>query len=99
MIGFVFPTYAVGIPRIVQNFVNQNQFQAKYSFAVMTCGGSLGSSLMKFEKIAAAHGLKLDYTNKMVMIDNYGIRSMDKKLKKHMQEREDKKIERIAADI
>lgn len=99
VIGFVFPTYAVGIPRIVQNFVNQNQFHAKYSFAVMTCGGSLGSSLMKFEKMAAARGLKLDYTNKMVMIDNYGIRSMDKKLKKHMQEREDEKIERIAADI
>lgn len=99
VIGFVFPTYAVGIPRIVQRFVMNNRFEANYSFAVMTCGGSLGSSLMKFEKIMATRGLKLNYTNKMVMIDNYGMKSMGAKIRNHVQEKEDAEIGRIVADI
>ena len=99
VIGFVFPTYAVGIPRIVKKFVLNNRFEAEYSFAVMTCGGVLGSSLMSFEKMAEAQGLKLDYTNKVTMIDNYGVQSMDKKLRKHIPQKENARIEEIAVAI
>ncbi len=99
VIGFVCPTYAVGIPRIVQKFIRNNTFQAKYSFAVMTCGGMLGSSLMQFEKLVSSQGLTLDYTNKVVMIDNYGMKNMSEKLRNHNVQEETMVIEKIAEDI
>lgn len=99
VIGFVFPTYAVGIPRIVERFVKENTFQADYSFAVMTCGGTLGSSLSRFAELLAPQGLKLDYTNKVVMMDNYGIKRMDKKIKRYAPEKEEAAIAQIVADV
>lgn len=99
VIGFVFPTYAVGIPRIVEKFVKENTFQASYSFAIMTCGGSLGSSLSRFAELLVPQGLTLDYTNKVIMIDNYGTKSMDKKLQKYSSQKEDVEVQKIVADI
>lgn len=99
VIGFVFPTYAVGIPRIVEAFVKNNMFQANYSFAIMTCGGTLGSSLARFAELLVPQGLKLDYTNKVIMIDNYGTKSMDKQLKRYSPQKEAAVIDKIAADI
>lgn len=98
-IGFVCPTYAVGIPRIVEEFVRSNRFQADYSFAVMTCGGMLGSSLMHFEKLTKPQGLTLNYTNQVVMIDNYGLQRMDKQRKAFLPQKENAAIEKIAEDI
>lgn len=99
VIGFVCPTYAVGIPRIVENFIRNNRFQATYSFAVMTCGGMLGSSLMRFEKLVEPQGLNLDYTNLVVMVDNYGIKNMDKKIKRYSRQKEDIAVQKIVSDI
>lgn len=99
VIGFVFPTYAVGIPRIVETFVKSNLFQANYSFAIMTCGGTLGSSLSRFAELLIPQGLKLDYTNKVIMIDNYGMKSMGKKIKRYAPQKEEAVIDKIVADI
>lgn len=51
-VGFVFPVYGWGLPRIVENFVNRlNLTQVQYIFAVVTCGGTQGGTLLQLKKI------------------------------------------------
>jgi len=98
-IGFVFPTYAVGIPRIVKRFIEEHNFKAEYLFAVMTYGGCIGSSLQNLAKLFQEKGLRLQYANEVQMVDNYGVRNMEKKIERHDWSREDKIIQKIVSDI
>ncbi len=51
-VGFVFPVYVYGIPRIVEEFLEKMDLsKAKYIFAVITCGGNPGSTLKAFRKL------------------------------------------------
>ena len=59
-IGFVFPVYAYGMPRTVQEFIANNEFKKDiYYFAVATCGGTPGGTLKKLEKQLEQKGCKL----------------------------------------
>ncbi len=44
-IGFVFPCYGFGVPKIVAEFVRQSRFRSDYFFAVMTYGNRAASGL------------------------------------------------------
>lgn len=70
-IGFVFPCYSFGLPRLVVDFLEKSKFQANYYFAVMTYGNMAGAGLNQIEQIGAEKGIKFNYTNQIVMIDNY----------------------------
>lgn len=70
-IGFVFPCYCFGLPRIVSDFLKKSKFTANYFFAVMTYGKMAASGLNHIEEIAKKSGIKFDYTNEILMIDNY----------------------------
>ncbi|HEX3032996.1 MAG TPA: EFR1 family ferrodoxin [Bacillota bacterium] len=70
-IGFVFPCYFFGLPRIVAEFMEKTKFQANYSFAIITCGKMTAASLNQLEELGAKAGLKFDYTDQIAMIDNY----------------------------
>ena len=98
-IGFVFPTYAVGIPRMVKRFIQTHDFKAEYLFAIMTYGGCIGSSLQNLEEIFRNKNLRLHYANEVRMVDNYGVRNMEKKIACHDWDGEDKIIQKIAVDI
>jgi ferredoxin/flavodoxin len=46
-LGFVFPVYAWGIPRIVEDFLKKlKSIEAEYIFAIATCGGTPGKTLL-----------------------------------------------------
>jgi NAD-dependent dihydropyrimidine dehydrogenase PreA subunit/flavodoxin len=70
-IGFVFPCYFSGLPRMVIDFILQSKFQADYYFAVMTYGSYAGSGLKHIEEIGQKVGIQFNYTNEILMIDNY----------------------------
>lgn len=70
-IGLVFPCYYMGTPQIVRNFIEQVELESDYIFAVMTYGNFSASGVHHFQRLAAKEGLQLDYTNELLMIDNY----------------------------
>lgn len=70
-IGFIFPCYVMGLPRIVEEFINKSIFKAKYFFAVITCGNSSFASFKQLEKLGKKNGINFNYTNEIIMVDNY----------------------------
>lgn len=60
-VGFVFPVYAWGMPRIVAEFVKSLEpMNADYAFAIATCGGTPGKTLIEFNQLLAQNNFELD---------------------------------------
>lgn len=70
-IGFIFPCYFLGTPRIVEKFLRQANLKSDYFFAIMTFGNFSGAGLNHFRKIAHKYGIDLSYLNEIIMADNY----------------------------
>jgi ferredoxin/flavodoxin len=62
-IGFVFPTYYGGIPRIVMRFMSNLPRTNKnaYYYAITTCGGFPGNSIAQTKAILQEKGITLHY--------------------------------------
>lgn len=71
VIGFVFPCYCFGLPRMVIEFLKKAKFKANYFFGVMTYGQIASSGLYHLEEVGKNSGIKFDYTNEILMVDNY----------------------------
>jgi ferredoxin len=51
-VGFVFPVYGWGMPRIVEGFVDRLDLsRVKYIYAVVTCAGTQGGTLLQLKKM------------------------------------------------
>lgn len=99
-IGFVFPCYGFGIPRIVINFIQKSKFKANYFFAVMTYGNKAASGLRCIEKIGSQAGINFNYTQEVLMIDNYlPIFKMEDQFKKENTKKIEEKVEQLVSDI
>jgi len=99
-IGFVFPCYSLGVPRIVINFMMQSRFQADYYFAVMTYGNMAASGLKHLEEVGAKAGIKFNYTNQILMVDNYlPIFDINAQLQKEKQKNIEESLDKIVRDI
>lgn len=99
-IGFVFPCYAFGLPRIVSDFIQTTKFKAKYFFAVMTYGNMAASGLKHMERAGSEAGIQFNYTNEIVMIDNYlPLFKIEEQLKKESSKKIEEKLEQIVSDI
>lgn len=60
-VGFVFPVYSFGLPRIVKEFVEGiTSIKADRVFAIATCGGGPGGTLAQLQKLLEAKGVHLD---------------------------------------
>ena len=74
-IGFVYPTYFQGIPRIVNEFImnisignNKNA----YYYAISTYGAFVGNGVSQInELLLTQHNIKLNYGKKLKMFSNY----------------------------
>lgn len=56
-VGFVFPVYAYGLPGIVEDFISKIKLvKAEYVFAVATCGGTPGETLIQLKKLLRKNG-------------------------------------------
>lgn len=59
-IGFVFPVYAWGPPRIMTEFLERNSLSRnQYVFAIATCGGTPGGTLNQVKRILYRKGISL----------------------------------------
>jgi ferredoxin/flavodoxin len=82
-IGFVFPVYFLGLPRIVKRFVQNLPIQpGTYCFAISTFGGSSMDSLGMLNDILKQKGCYLSYGDSVKMPGNnlirYGALPVDK---------------------
>lgn len=71
VIGLVFPIYLWGLPKIVKAFLEQSKWDADYIFAIATYGEMPGATMKNLVKKAENHGIHIDYTNTLKMVDNY----------------------------
>ena len=72
-IGFVFPVYFWGLPRMVERFIARMQISNKnaYVFAVATYGGFVYGALKQVKALLAAKGVPLRYGANLKMVENY----------------------------
>ena len=82
-VGFVFPVYCYTVPAVVMEFVRKLELSGcGYCFAVITCGGGIGSAGNHLAKELSARGITLNYISPIVMPDNavfyYNLDSQDK---------------------
>ena len=101
-IGFVFPIYAWGVPRMVRDFLAKLNFAGKeYIFAVATYGGFIGSTLFQFRKLVKkqqgqlAAGMSVQLPGNYIV--GYGARSEE--VQNELFKQKDAKLQEIAAVI
>ena len=99
-IGFVFPVFDNTMPRILQELLDAKKFEADYFFAVTTFGFFPGNTLAAFQKLTETHGISLDYTAELKMVDNYlPLFDVEDEIKKIPGKKTDETLARICADI
>lgn len=71
-VGFVFPVYYYGIPRLMKEFMELLSLKNNsYVFAIITCGGSVGPAMKQVKRIVNNKGRKLSAGYGIQMPDNY----------------------------
>jgi hypothetical protein len=74
-IGFVYPTYFLGLPKKVIEFIeniNLDNNRNAYYYSITTYGGSAGNAIYQlYELLLKKHGIKLNYGQKLQMFSNY----------------------------
>jgi ferredoxin len=74
-IGFVYPTYYWGMPKIVIEFVKNIKLdnnKNSYYYSIATYGGLVGNAVYQmYESLLDKHDIKLDYGKKLQMFANY----------------------------
>ncbi len=93
MVGFVLPTYAWGVPRIVSEFLEKWQPKSKphYVFAVFTCGDDMGYAdhvlrclLQRIELfLHAVFSVQMRET--YICLPGFDVDTDDKEREKHLQ--------------
>ena len=70
-VGIIFPCYYFSLPQPVKEFIKEVKLESDYTFAIMTYGNLSFKAVDRLARLAKKSGLKLDYTNQLLMVDNY----------------------------
>lgn len=73
-IGFIFPIYAWGAPKMVLDFINKvklSNYKNNYTFSVATCGSNIGNAIKVVEGHLKNKGMILNSGFSMKMPNNY----------------------------
>ncbi len=100
VIGFVFPNFFWGPPRIVERFVQSLQITNKnaYIFAVMACGGPGFGALGFLKKPLREKGVELNYARLLVCSSNY-LPEFSPKDTPAVRAQMEKKLAKITGDL
>jgi ferredoxin len=99
-IGFVFPCYGFGMAKLISDYIKKSKFKSDYFFAIMTYGGKSFSGLHNMEEIAAKSGIHFNYTNELLMVDNFlPAFKIEGEIKNKSSEEIEKKIVQVEKDI
>ncbi|WP_368489688.1 EFR1 family ferrodoxin [Clostridium sp. BJN0013] len=102
-IGFVFPVFYIGLPRLVKRFVqNLNIVKGTYCFAFINFGGNGADTLGMLDDILKEKGVCLSYSAGVKMPGNYIVKyqafapDVVQKLIKNAMEKADEAAEAVA---
>ena len=101
-IGFVFPCYAVGLPRFVKEYIEKldtEKLDTDYYFAVETHGGWPGNSTTQLNKILKTKGEALSFAINIKMFSNYIALYSMKDNAREMAKESDVELLSVAATI
>lgn len=99
-IGFVFPCHAFGMAKIVSDFIKKANFKANYFFSIMTYGAKPFSGLRNMELVGSESGIKFNYTNEILMVDNFlPTFKMEDEIKNKNPKEIEEKLNEIIDDI
>lgn len=73
-LGFIFPVYFYGVPTIIRYFISYMSVSGNenpYTYAVLTCGGSIGGAGVMLERVFEKNCYTLDRVFTLLMPDNY----------------------------
>ena len=104
ILGFVFPIYWWGMPKLVEEFVREMKLQVKdscYVFGVATFGLGQHNGLIDLKKELSEKGITLQAAYEVKMVDNYvvGYDVASKEKQDIICQKADEKIREIIADI
>ena len=73
VVGFVFPVYFWGLPRMVESFLKELELTNKnaYVFSVITCGGPCFGVLGGLKNLLRSKGIQLNYGKMLISPSNY----------------------------
>jgi len=101
-VGFVYPAYAYGLPKIVRQFVKKLQAEnVKYAFGIVTYGTRPGSVHGGLKRLLKKRGIKLNYTAKIKSVENFApiFKIVNEEKQKTILSTNQKKAVEIAQDI
>ncbi|MCL2193517.1 MAG: EFR1 family ferrodoxin [Treponema sp.] len=99
-IGIVFPVYGWTTPVMVGRFLDKVRFEADYIFAIGTYGNIPGAAMHNLQKRAVKNGYRFDYTNQLLMVDNFlPIFEMGAQMKKLPNKKVEENTAKIVDDI
>lgn len=100
VVGIIFPCYYYRLPKIVEKFLKKISITADYVFVITTYGSTSMTTLNYAEDMLNKRGITVDYTNKILMVDNYlPIFEINKELKKKSFDKINSDIMQIKDDI
>jgi ferredoxin len=99
-IGIIFPAYYIGVPKIVEEFLNKVRLKSKYIFGIATYGAFSGATTRHLLEIGKRNGIEFSYINEIVMVDNYlpGF-DMNKQVQEQSKKNIEENLEKIIKDI
>lgn len=100
IIGFVFPVYFWGLPRMVERFVTELRISNKdaYVFSVLTSGGPGFGVLGRLKELLREKGISLHYGTRLISVSNY-LPEFEAKDSEAVRRRVDEKLVRITDAI
>jgi ferredoxin len=99
-IGIVCPVYGHEMPQMVKDFLKKAIFVTDYFYLVLTYGHTHGGAAELAEEFLTACGIKADYINTILMVDNFlpGF-DMEEEIAINPEKEVEKHLAGIQADI
>jgi flavodoxin/NAD-dependent dihydropyrimidine dehydrogenase PreA subunit len=104
IIGFVFPVYAWGPPKMVVEFIEKlklSNYHSNYIFSAVTCGGNIGNTMKVMADCLKKKGISLNSGFSIKMPNNYIIMGNvdSKEIEKEKLSRADETLKNINSTI
>ena len=100
IIGFVFPIYNFGLPKIVKEFLENINFKSNYTFAIGTYGNMHCSCMNNMVRYFKSKGWELNYADTILMVDNFlPMFEMSEQLKTSKDKRIEENLKTITENI
>lgn len=97
-IGIVCPVFGHEMPELVKEFLKASRFETDYFYILLTYGNRHGGAAELAKAYAESLGIKPDYINVILMVDNY-LPVFDMDEQRRIDKKIDEQIGRIKADI